>query len=88
MMKGSRIAQALMLLYGLFSSAQESKIGNLSGNATAGKALYRRYCITCHGPHGDGAGENAPHLDPRPRDFTRAAFKCRSTPSGSLPTDS
>jgi mono/diheme cytochrome c family protein len=88
MMKGRRIAQALMLLYGLFSSAQESKIGNLSGNAAAGKTLYRRYCITCHGPHGDGAGENAPHLDPRPRDFTRAAFKCRSTPSGSLPTDS
>jgi mono/diheme cytochrome c family protein len=88
MMKGRRIAQTLMLLYGLFCSAQESKIGDLSGNAAAGKALYRRYCITCHGPHGDGAGENAPHLDPRPRDFTRAAFKCRSTPSGSLPTDS
>ncbi len=65
----------------------ESKIGDLTGHASSGKALYRRYCISCHGVHGDGRGESAPHLDPKPRDFTRATFKCRSTPSGSLPTD-
>ncbi len=88
MMKGSSVALALLVSYSLFSSAQESKFGGLTGNANAGKVLYRRYCITCHGVHGDGAGENAPHLDPKPRDFTRAVFKCRSTPSGSLPTDS
>src|SRR5580693_1842025 len=87
MMKGLRVASALLMLYSLSDAAQESKIGSLTGNGNAGKELYRRYCITCHGKHGDGAGENAPHLDPRPRDFTRAAFKCRSTPSGSLPTD-
>lgn len=78
----------LLLCASTFSRAQESKIGNLTGHAKPGKALYRRYCITCHGVHGDGAGEGAPHLDPKPRDFTRATFKCRSTPSGSLPTDS
>ncbi|MCA9620516.1 MAG: c-type cytochrome [Myxococcales bacterium] len=33
-----------------------------------------------------GADDGAP-LDPAPRDFTRAVFKLRSTPSGSLPTD-
>ncbi len=88
MMKGSSVALALLVSYSLFISAQESKIGRLTGNANSGKVLYRRYCITCHGVHGDGAGENAPHLEPKPRDFTRAAFKCRSTPSGSLPTDS
>ena len=82
------VALCLLLFCSLFSFAQESKIGNLTGHAKNGKALYRRYCVTCHGPHGDGAGENAPHLDPKPRDFTKAAFKCRSTPSGSLPTDS
>jgi len=82
------VALCLLLFCSLFSLAQESKIGNLTGHAKNGKALYRRYCVTCHGPHGDGAGENAPHLDPKPRDFTKAAFKCRSTPSGSLPTDS
>jgi mono/diheme cytochrome c family protein len=86
--KGGKVGLALLLSCGLFSSAQESQIAGLTGSANPGKALYRRYCVTCHGVHGDGAGENMPHLDPKPRDFTRATFKCRSTPSGSLPTDS
>src|SRR5215472_4243585 len=67
--------------------AQQSHIGKLVGNAKPGKALYIRYCIFCHGPEGDGRGESAPYLDPRPRDFTKAVFKCRSTPTGTLPTD-
>ncbi|HXZ13289.1 MAG TPA: cytochrome c [Candidatus Sulfotelmatobacter sp.] len=66
---------------------QETKIGKLQGHAQRGKALYRRYCIGCHGPEGNGAGENAPYLDPKPRDFTLGLFKCRSTPSGSIPLD-
>src|SRR5437016_12745974 len=68
-------------------STQESHIGSLTGHAAAGKKLYRRYCIGCHGPDGDGAGENAQWIDPRPRDFTMAVFKCRSTPTGTLTTD-
>jgi len=82
---------ALMLVSMLWSapgSAQESHVGKLSGNVKRGKALYERYCIFCHGPNGDGRGESAPYLDPKPRDFTKAVFKCRSTPSGSLPLDS
>ena len=67
--------------------AQESHIGSLTGHAAAGKKVYRRYCILCHGPDGDGNGENAAWIDPKPRDFTLAVFKCRSTPSGTLPTD-
>jgi mono/diheme cytochrome c family protein len=78
----------LILSSSLLSTAQESRIGNLVGNAAHGKALYQRYCIFCHGAHGDGAGDSAPYLDPKPRDFTKATFKCRSTPSGSLPLDS
>src|SRR5580692_7925363 len=72
----------------LTAPAQQTRVGNLVGNANRGKALYQRYCIFCHGPYGDGAGESAPYLDPKPRDFTKATFKCRSTPSGSLPLDS
>ncbi len=70
------------------SPAQESHIDKLVGQANRGKALYQRYCIFCHGEYGDGRGESAPYLDPKPRDFTKAVFKCRSTPSGSLPLDS
>ena len=82
------VALIMLTWCSLFGFAQQSRVGDLSGTAGSGKALYRRYCITCHGVHGDGAGESAPHLDPRPRDFTKATFKCRSTPSGSLPLDS
>jgi cytochrome c oxidase cbb3-type subunit I/II len=78
----------LVLFSSLISPAQQSHIGKLAGNAKQGKALYERYCIFCHGPQGDGTGESAPYLNPKPRDFTKATFKCRSTPSGSLPLDS
>src|ERR1019366_4019758 len=31
--------------------------------------------------------DNAPYMDPRPRDFTVGTFKCRSTPTGTLPLE-
>jgi cytochrome c oxidase cbb3-type subunit 2 len=65
----------------------ESHIGNAIGHAASGKSNYRRYCAGCHGDYGDSNGENAVWLDPKPRDFTIATFKCRSTPTGTLPTD-
>ncbi|HZU41584.1 MAG TPA: cytochrome c [Terriglobales bacterium] len=65
----------------------ESHIGNLTGHATKGAPLYKRFCIGCHGVIGDGEGENAQWIDPKPRNFTLGIFKCRSTPSGTLPLD-
>src|SRR5229473_6201826 len=67
--------------------AQESHIGKWTGHADAGKPLYNRYCWGCHGSHGDGNGENGPYLNILPRNFVAATFKCRSTPTGTLPTD-
>jgi mono/diheme cytochrome c family protein len=55
------------------------------GNPRRGAEVYQRYCITCHGDRGDGAGEFAPYTVPKPRDFRQGTFKWRSTPSGSLP---
>src|ERR1039457_3709780 len=71
----------------LETPATSSHIGNLTGNAHAAAEPYRRYCVGCHGDLGDGNGENNPWLDPKPRDFTSGVFKCRSTPTGTLPTD-
>ncbi len=65
----------------------EAHIGNLTGHAKDGKADYRRYCVSCHGELGDGNGESFPWVDPKPRDFQLGVFKCRSTPTGTLPTD-
>ncbi len=61
-----------------------------------GEWVFRGLCIGCHGVEGDGngavwelgeqyAGEH--QLPRKPRDFTEAVYKLRSTPSGSLPTD-
>ncbi len=68
-------------------AAPVTKVGDLVGNAERGKKHYRRYCAGCHGDLGNGLGENAQWIDPKPRDFTAAIFECRSTPTGTLPTD-
>ena len=65
----------------------ESHLGNITGHAKNAQYGYRRYCAGCHGERGDGNGENAPYIDPKPRDFQLGIFKCRSTPTGTLPTD-
>ena len=77
----------LTLAFALTAAGQEARIDGLAGDANHGKQLYRRYCVGCHGGRGDGLGDNAPWMDPKPRDFTSATFKCRSTPTGTLPTD-
>ena len=81
------LSLVLALAVAFPSWAQEAHVGDLTGHAANGKKLYRRYCVGCHGPLGDGNGDNAQWVDPRPRDFVAATFKCRSTPTGTLPTD-
>ena len=66
----------------------ESHVGDMTGHAPVGGQIYKRFCIGCHGPLGDGQGENAQWIDPKPRNFTVAIFRCRSTPTGTLPLDS
>src|SRR5437667_12802176 len=57
------------------------------GNPDRGKLVYQRYCLSCHGALGNGEGEFAEWITPKPRDYRQGTFKWRSTPSGSLPTD-
>lgn len=87
----SRVTAAVAILSafaaGIPARAADFTVGDLKGNAARGKPLYRRYCVGCHGPKGDGMGESAQFLEPRPRDFTQGTFKCRSTPTGTLPLD-
>ena len=42
----------------------------ITGTAEKGKALYDKFCASCHGEKGDGNGPAAPKMDPKPRDFT------------------
>ncbi|HEY2118968.1 MAG TPA: cytochrome c [Candidatus Acidoferrum sp.] len=77
------------LILPLLSSPQEmeSHVGNVVGHSEQGRQLYYRYCWGCHGARGDGNGENAPYVTPNPRNFVQGTFKCRSTPTGTLPVD-
>lgn len=52
-----------------------------------GRYVYQRNCLTCHGARGDGKGDMAEGMFPKPRPFASGTFKYRSTPIGSLPTD-
>ena len=69
----------------------ESHIDGYTGHVHDAAYDYRRYCLGCHGELGDGNGEVAQWLEPpmwpKPRDFQLGIFKCRSTPSGTLPID-
>src|SRR5437016_10788277 len=56
-------------------------------DTTRGKAVYVKWCAGCHGDGGAGDGPSAAHMLPRPRNFTGAIYKIRSTASGQLPTD-
>ncbi len=53
----------------------------------AGKAIYFRKCVWCHGPDGAGDGPSAIRLSTKPRNFNQGTFKIRQTASGELPTD-
>jgi len=56
-------------------------------DTTQGKIVYGKWCAGCHGDGGAGDGPAARYMLPRPRDFTLALYKIRTTASGQLPTD-
>jgi cytochrome c oxidase cbb3-type subunit 2 len=84
----------------LWGQEQEAHVHGLTGRSHVGKDLFERYCFGCHGTKGDGEGMESIWIAPfsavgqgttivkdKPRDFVAGLFKCRSTPTGTLPTD-
>ena len=57
-------ADPLMAVFG--KQAQEEGLSRLE---TDGKRLFAHYCVTCHGETGEGDGQNASTLDPKPPEF-------------------
>ncbi len=84
---GLTLLASIVFPLGAMAQQVESHVGKYTGHAEAGKQLFFRYCWGCHGFRGNGDGENAPYLNILPRNFVAATFKCRSTPTGTLPTD-
>jgi len=58
-------------------SAAHVPIPELGYNAREGRALYRHYCLDCHGDEGGGDGFNAYNLDPRPRSLADSTFQAQ-----------
>jgi DMSO reductase family type II enzyme heme b subunit len=71
------LAALVLLVAPVYAAAQD---------ANAGKAVYERKCLLCHGDKGDGKGPAAELLLPKPRDFTKGLYKIRSTAT-KTPTD-
>lgn len=67
---------------GTYKPKQES-----GAEIEAGKGVYFRKCVWCHGPDGAGDGPSAIRLATKPRNFNQGTFKIRHTGSGELPTD-
>ena len=53
----------------------------------AGKTVYQKFCVHCHGPRGRGNGTATPYLSPQPRDLSSGIFKFHSTQNTALPVD-
>lgn len=70
-----------------FSTSAQAPAPPAAASSVPGKAVYEARCAECHGRDGKGDGPAAALLSPRPRDFTAARYKIRTTETGSLPTD-
>jgi len=44
----------------------------LNRTQTEGRRLFGQYCTTCHGERGEGDGQNAYNLEPKPPDFRQS----------------
>ena len=88
----ARVARVLAVLIASLCAAPTGSVRaaapdvGTEAQRESGKKLYLKYCSQCHGEKGDGEGYAAPHLRPRPRNFTTGKFKVRTTPNGALPT--
>lgn len=51
-------------------------------------AIYQKRCAQCHGEEGEGDGPAADYMYPKPRDFSMALFKYKTTDANSeFPSD-
>jgi mono/diheme cytochrome c family protein len=46
-----------------------------AGDAAAGETRFKQLCASCHGPAGKGDGPAAAALNPKPRNFSDAAWQ-------------
>ena len=89
----SGLLPVLLLAVSLRAMAQEQKeapqaqgVTGTAEDIEAGKKIYDKRCVYCHGDEGKGDGPAAEFFTPRPRNFVSGLYKYRSTPTGNMPT--
>jgi len=87
-----RILLALLfsvLIAGVAYAEDEERQADLiqQDKLEAGKKVYFKRCVWCHGVEGVGDGPSHDRLFTKPRNFTQGTFKIRWTDSGELPRD-
>jgi len=83
---GSRTAEGTAPGVIPLSIAPTHLVASSPALVTLGKTTFDKECTACHGPSGNGEGDAAYLLYPRPRDFTSGQFRIISTWDG-VPTD-
>jgi cytochrome c oxidase cbb3-type subunit 2 len=86
-MSHRRLRGLLLLAVSAWALTPRSTLAEDAADLKTGKLVYERYCLSCHGPLGNGKGEAADSMSIKPRDYRQGTFKWRTTPSGSLPLD-
>ena len=78
-----------VLIAGLAYAEDEERQADLiqQDKLEAGKKVYFKRCVWCHGVEGVGDGPSHDRLFTKPRNFTQGTFKIRWTDSGELPRD-
>ncbi len=81
-----------LFVYGLLhvlssNPAQAKRTKDLTAEEEAGRLVYNKFCVGCHGVNGDGKSEAAKFFRDKPPNFHTAVFRWKSTPEGTLPTD-
>lgn len=84
---GNNRAKSLQNAYDALSGAWRKANPEWDHRLKRGEALYEQHCSACHGTEGRGNGDGAQFMLTRPRDFTKAKYRYRSTPAGTMPLD-
>jgi mono/diheme cytochrome c family protein len=73
------ISAAMLMTATLSMAGGKTPPAKLAAQLEEGRKVFEANCLPCHGAEGKGDGVAAAALDPKPRDFTDAAYmKTRS----------
>ncbi|MDJ0974918.1 MAG: cbb3-type cytochrome c oxidase subunit II [Planctomycetota bacterium] len=84
---GNKRAKGLQNAYDALMGAWRKANPDWDERLDRGKILYDQHCAACHGDEGRGNGMGAQFMLTRPRDLSKAKYRYRSTPVGSMPLD-